>query len=167
MVRRSSALLPPIRLPLLLAVGALLGPGVAAAGGPAPDAPSPAATPAPDPAPVARPNLSRAPVMRTAPAAALSTPHIGASAVSAPTPPRTAHPPARRVHKHPVHAAVRVVDVPPLQVDVHRGLGAVAPSLRDNSPTLLAGIALLVAASVAASALALTLVAARTPGSAT
>ena len=162
MVRRSSALLLPVALPLLFAVGALLGPGVAVAGGPAPDAPSAAGTPAPDPAPVARPNPSRAPVMRTAPAAAILTPHVSAA-----TPPRTTHPPARRVHKHPVRAAVRVVDVPPLQVDVHRGLGAVSPSLRDNSRALLAGIALLVAAAVAASALALTLVAARPPRSAT
>jgi hypothetical protein len=71
------------------------------------------------------------------------------------------------VQKRAVRTEAPVVDVPPLQVDVHRGLGAVAPSLRDDSPALLAGIALLVAAAVASSALALTLVAARAPRSAT
>jgi hypothetical protein len=62
---------------------------------------------------------------------------------------------------------VPVVDVPPLYVDVHRGLGAVPRSLPDSSMALLAGIALLVAATVAASAAALTVVAARAPRSAT
>lgn len=62
---------------------------------------------------------------------------------------------------------VPVIDVPPLHVDVHRGLGAVPRSLPDDSTALLAGIALLVAAAVASSAAALTLVATRAPRSAT
>ncbi len=64
-------------------------------------------------------------------------------------------------------AKCQIVDVPPLQVDLHRELGAVAAPLRDDSTVLLAGIALLVAAAVGASALALTLVATRAPRSAT
>jgi hypothetical protein len=78
-----------------------------------------------------------------------------------------AKPASRRAQTHTAHTDAQVVDIPPLQVDRHRGLGAVAPSLRDDSTALLAGIALLIAATVAASAVAVTLVAARPPRSAT
>ena len=56
-----------------------------------------------------------------------------------------------------------MLDVPPLRVDVHRGLGAVSRSLRDDSLLLLAGIALLVATFTAASGTTLALIAARAP----
>jgi hypothetical protein len=59
-------------------------------------------------------------------------------------------------------AEVHVLDVPPLRVDVHRGLGAVKQTLHDDSLLLLAGIALLVATFTAASGAAVALVAART-----
>jgi hypothetical protein len=59
-----------------------------------------------------------------------------------------------------------LVDVPPLRVDVPRGLGATASSLGDDTPALAAGIALLVATAAAASGALLALVAARAPGDA-
>jgi hypothetical protein len=162
MVRRSSVF-PPGAVPLLVAVGALLGPGAASAGSPAPDPPGSIRAPAPDPAPTA---LSHPAVVQTVRAAAVSTPHVVF------TPPRVhipARPAAPRRHNHVAKAKAPavVVDVPALQVDRHLGLGAIAPSLRDDSKLLMAGVALLVAAMVAASAVALTLVAARSPRSAT
>jgi hypothetical protein len=170
MVRRSSVLLPPVALPLLIAVGALLGPVTAAAAGdPAPDPPTAVRAPAPDPAPAAHSELSaapRAPVTRAIPMASVAAPRV----VVVPAPRRSrvhVKPAVRHVQKRVVRIAAPIVDVPPLQVDVHRGLGAMTPALRDDSPALLAGIALLVAAAVATSALALTLVAARAPRSAT
>jgi hypothetical protein len=108
----------------------------------------------------------RAPVTRAVPAASVAAARV----VVAPAPRRSrAHvkPAVRHVQKRVARTEAPIVDVPPLQVDVHRGLGAMTPSLRDDSLALLAGIALLVAAVVAASALALTLVAARAPRSAT
>jgi hypothetical protein len=59
------------------------------------------------------------------------------------------------------------VALPPLHVDLHPGLGAIPRPLPDDSLALLAGIALLVAAAVAASTVAMTLVATRAPRSAT
>jgi hypothetical protein len=57
---------------------------------------------------------------------------------------------------------VAVRDVPPLSVDMHRGLGPVTRTLHDDSLLLLAGVALLVATFTAASGAAVALVAART-----
>jgi len=144
---------------------ALLGPGAASAGSYSPDPPSSTGAPAPDPVPVpamTTPPPSRAPVVRSAPAEPVS-----ARRVVAPTTAAHARPAAHRPRKRAVYRAVQIVDVPPLQVDLHRELGAVAAPLRDDSTALLAGIALLVAAAVGASALALTLVATRAPRSAT
>src|SRR4051794_5441452 len=78
--RRSTALLLRRSVPLLLAVGALLGPGSAWAGGPAPDPPTSGA-PVPDAAPVARPHTTHA-----ARAAAAAAP-ARRPAVAAPPPP--------------------------------------------------------------------------------
>jgi hypothetical protein len=69
------------------------------------------------------------------------------------------------VHR-PSRIDVRSVNVPPLRVDVPRGLGAAARSLHDDTQALAAGIALLVAAAAAASGALLALVAARAPGEA-
>jgi hypothetical protein len=168
MVRRSSVLLPPVALPLLVAVGALLGPVAASAGDPAPDPPTAVRAPAPDAPPASQSAMSapaRAPVTHAVHIVAAPAPRV----VSPLPRPSLTHV-KRAVHqgqKHVVRAEAPILDVPPLQVDVHRGLGAVAPSLRDDSLALLAGIALLVAAAVATAGLALTLVAARAPRSAT
>jgi hypothetical protein len=104
-------------------------------------------------------------VARTIPAEAASIPRVVAPAPT--LKPARPDPPARRTQKHAAPREARVVDVPPLHVDLHPELGAVVRSLRDDSLALMAGIALLVAAAVAASAIALTLVAARPPRSAT
>jgi hypothetical protein len=71
--------------------------------------------------------------------------------------------PTRVVHtrKHTARSETPILDVPPFRVDVHRGLGAVTQTLHDESALLLAGIALLVATSTAASGAALALIAAR------
>lgn len=171
-MRRSSASLLRRSIPLLLAVTALLGPGSAEAAGPAPD-PSASTAPKPDPAPVAapRPAVRVTAVQPTARATGQATP--AARAVAA-APRRAAAPVAAPVvAKHrpagPAHATRpaarlverRVPDVPPFRVDIHRGLGAVTRSLHDDSLLLLAGIALLVATSTAASGATLALVAAR------
>jgi hypothetical protein len=78
-----------------------------------------------------------------------------------------ATPAVRRTQKHAAPRETEVVNVPPAHVDLHPELGAVGRSLRGDSMALLAGIALLVAATVATSAIALTVVAARPPRSAT
>jgi hypothetical protein len=56
---------------------------------------------------------------------------------------------------------VRVVNVVPLRVDVHRGLGAIVEKVRDDKLLALAGAALLAAVTAAASGAALTLFARR------
>jgi hypothetical protein len=178
-MRRSSALLLRRWTPLLLAVMALLGPGPAWAGDPAPD-PAAAGAPAPDAAPLAHPTAPPAkPLPRvTAPTAVAHVaptqiaPTVRAPAVAAPVTvapqvaPVVRKPtrPTRVVHhsrKHVVRSETPILDVPPFRVDVHRGLGAVTRTLHDESTLLLAGIALLVATSTAASGAALALVAAR------
>jgi hypothetical protein len=74
------------------------------------------------------------------------------------------------VRRAPVHRPLRtdvlLVDVPPLRVDVPRGLGVAARSLHDSPRALAAGIALLVATAAAASGALLALLAARTQGEA-
>jgi hypothetical protein len=74
---------------------------------------------------------------------------------------------ARHAQEQTAPRKAPVLDVPPVRVDLHPELGAVARSLPNDSMALMAGIALLVAAVVAASAIALTVVAARPPRSAT
>jgi len=73
----------------------------------------------------------------------------------------------RHAQEQATPRGAQVLDAPPIRVDLHPELGAVARSLPKDSMALLAGIALLIAAVVAASAIALTVVAARTPRSAT
>jgi hypothetical protein len=96
-----------------------------------------------------------------------------ANAVSIPRPATPSAPATKKVGtKYPVRhareqAIPQVLDAPPIRVDLHPELGAVARSLPNDSMALLAGIALLIAAVVAASAIALTVVAARPPRSAT
>ena len=81
--------------------------------------------------------------------------------------PRAKHA-ARRAPVHRArHVDLPLVDVQPLRVDVPRGLGVAARSLHDDTPTLAAGIALLVATVAAAAGALLALVAARAPGEAT
>src|SRR3954452_11865487 len=131
--RRSTALLLRRSIPLLLAVGALLGPGPAWAGDPAPDPPTSGA-PVPDAAPVARPHYTHAAraVVAAAPARE--------PAVAAPTytaPPATSAPvvivprarvaaPVRKQVARPKKSVakpeVKIIDVPPMRVDIHRGL---------------------------------------------
>jgi hypothetical protein len=102
-------------------------------------------------------------------AAATFTPSRVTSAppVVAPHPKATATPvrkhvaPAKKPAAH--HPDIKIIDVPPLRVDVHRGLGAVTRSLHDESLLLLAGIALLVATFTAASGTTLALIATRAP----
>jgi hypothetical protein len=165
--RRSSVLLLRRSVPLVLAVGALLCPASGLAGAPGPDPPASSGGPAPDRAPTARRQTAHVAAVRSP---VTAVPVRSASAVVAR--PRSApvavlrqaasRPPAARpARKHVKRAAAPIVDVPALQVDVHRGLGAAARSLRDDSAVLLAGIALLVAASAAASAAALAFVGTR------
>jgi hypothetical protein len=173
-MRRSTALLLRRSIPLLLAVGALLGPGSAWAADPAPDPPS-AGAPAPDAAPGAHPKTAPAartpvvvPVREPAVAAATFTPPPVTSAppVVPPHPKAIATPVRKhvaRAKKPAAHQDVKIIDVPPLRVDVHRGLGTVARSLHDESLLLLAGIALLVATFTAASGTTLALIATRAP----
>jgi hypothetical protein len=165
--RRSSAV--PLRrsIPLLLAVLALLGPAAARAGDPAPDPPGANVTPVPDPAPVAHPTGT------TARTARLPTSIVSPAGRSVPAPSSAKRAPARAKHavRHasvhrPLRSDLPLVDVPPLRVDVPRGLGATASSLGDDTPALAAGIALLVATAAAASGALLALVAARAPGDA-
>jgi hypothetical protein len=169
MARRSSALLPRCSIPLVLAVGAFLWPVVASAGNPAPDPTNSTGAPAPDPSPAAPSKLSprsAAIVVRTVLPNAVSSPRVVLPAAPAV---RRVHaiPAVPRTQKHAVPREAEVVDVPPAHVDLHPELGAVGRSLPDDSMALLAGIALLVAAVVATSAIALTVVAARPPRSAT
>ena len=169
MARRSSALLPRCSIPLVLAVGTFLWPVVASAANPAPDPTNSNGAPAPDPAPASHLKLSSrsaAIVVRTVPANAVSSPRVVLPAAPAV---RRIHatPAVRRTQKHAAPRAAEVVDVPPAHVDLHPELGAVGRSLHDDSMALLAGIALLVAAAVATSAIALTVVATRPPRRAT
>ena len=176
MTRRSPALLLRLWIPLLLAVAALLGPGLAQAGGPAPDPPSGGA-PVPDAAPVHHAKVTavpRAPVVvpvrKAAVAAATYTPPaITHTAVVVAPPPKAVAAPVRKhvapAKKPAAHREIKIIDVPPLRVDVHRGLGAVTRSLHDDSLLLLAGIALLVATFTAASGTTLAMIATRSPRS--
>ena len=68
-----------------------------------------------------------------------------------------------RAKKPVARPEIKIIDVPPLRVDVHRGLGAVTRSLHDDSLLLLAGIALLVATFTAASGTTLAVIATRSP----
>ena len=173
MARRSSALLPLWSVPLVLAVGVILWPAIALAGSPAPDPIASsgafAAGPAPDPAPTAPSTVSArsdAVVVRTAPANAVPIPRP-----ATPPAPATKKVGTKNLVRHAQEQATpreaKVLDAPPIRVDLHPELGAVARSLPNDSMALMAGIALLVAAVVAASAIALTVVAARPPRSAT
>ena len=170
MPRHSSACLLRRVIPLLLAVAALPGPQAASAAGPAPDPPSSSA-PVPDPAPVAHPRVVNqatvvAPARRAAVAATVATqPAPSSSPPGAIVAGPSISAPVRKGVNHPIkrarRAEVHVLDVPPLTVDVHRGLGAVTRTLHDDPLLLLAGVALLVATFTAASGAAVALVAAR------
>ena len=174
MTRRSPVLLLRLWIPLLLAVAALLGPGTAQAAGPAPD-PASGGAPAPDAAPVHHAKVAaapRAPVVaptrKAAVAAATYTPPpvIHTPVVVVAPPKRSAAPVRKHVapaKKAVAHHEIKIIDVPPLRVDVHRGLGAVTRSLHDDSLLLLAGIALLVATFTAASGTTLAVIATRSP----
>ena len=160
MTRRSSVVSLRRSLPLLVAVLGLLGPAPARAGGPAPDPPGANVAPAPDPAPTAG-------TVATARTPRLPRRSVVSTAVPVRTTPKRAAAPAKRPARHaPAHRPSRseapLVSVPPLRVDVPRGLGAAARSLHDSTPALAAGIALLVATAAAASGALLALVAART-----
>jgi hypothetical protein len=147
----------------------LLWPVVASAGNPAPDPTNSNGAPAPDPAPAAHTELSAesgAAAVLAVPANAVSIPHVVLPSASTVRRVRATRA-VRRTQKHAAPREAEVVDVPPAHVDLHPELGAVAGSLRDDSLALMAGIALLVAALVATSAVALTVVAARPPRSAT
>jgi hypothetical protein len=174
MTRRSTALLLRRWIPLLLAVAVILGPELARAAGPAPD-PASAGAPAPDAAPVHQLKVAAAPrthvvvpVRKAAVAAATYTPPpVTHTAVVVAQPTRIVAAPVRkhvaRPKKPVARPEIKIIDVPPLRVDVHRGLGAVTRSLHDDSLLLLAGIALLVATFTAASGTTLAVIATRSP----
>jgi hypothetical protein len=148
------------RIAPLVAVLVTVGPGAASAASPAPDAPPPGVTLGPDPVPRTTPtravsHVATAPARRVVevattpvqPPATVATPPSATKA--APTPPRRAAPPR---HDSPVPA---IVDVVPLRVDVHRGLGAIAARVRNDTQLALAAAALLVAVAAALSGAAL------------
>ena len=145
----------------LATVLVLLGPGAALAASPAPDAPpagSSTAALSPDPVPTAPARLAP-----TRPAPRRSV-QVVEPVLSQATPPplsavRKAVPPKPRAKKHA--PAVHIVDVVPLRVDVHRGLGAITSQVRNSRFLALAAAALLAAAFAAASGTALTLLARR------
>jgi len=157
----------------LAAVLVLAGPGAAYAASPAPDASPNTAVLAPDPIPIPpravqaspRPVLKHAVPAATRPprfVAVVRTPTVETvTQPPAPTPKRRVQPP-KHVVKHPTPArhdtSVPIVDVIPLRVDVHRGLGAITSTVRDDSRLALAALAVLAAALAAASGAALTFV---------
>jgi hypothetical protein len=179
--RRVNRLLLRPLLPLI-AVAALVGPSTALGAGPAPDlapaglAPAGSAL-APDPAPVA----PAAPRRPSAPAVVEPAPtyvaHVFPQVVThvvpraAPARPvvhrtRATRPPAQRVVARkpvskqvgkPITLPVRIVDVMPLRVDLHPGLGAAAEPLVDDAKLTLAAVALLAAVAAAASGAGLAL----------
>jgi hypothetical protein len=98
---------------------------------------------------------------------AVTPPPVTSTPVVVAQPTKTSAAPARkhvaRAKRHIPPPAIKIIDVPPLRVDVHRGLGAVTRSLHDDSLLLLAGIALLVATFTAASGTTLAVIATRSP----
>ncbi|MGH3002036.1 MAG: hypothetical protein ACRDM1_05140, partial [Gaiellaceae bacterium] len=157
--RRVNHLLLRHFLPLI-AVAVLVGPSTALAAGLGPDQ-APGGGPVggggltPDPAPAA-PRTPSAPAVDSRP--------VSVAPVAAPVFPRTVEAPpvprrVRTTRKHvrrgaarrPVARPVRIIDVMPLRVDVHRGLGAVPGPLLDDSKLALAALALFAAAAAAAS----------------
>jgi hypothetical protein len=148
----------------LAAVLATLGPGAAQAASLSPDVPPPGPSLTPDPVPAAHHATvtRRSPSVRVAPRrlVAVAAPSPGSStAVSAPAPRAQVE---RGTNQHVRHdPPVRVVDVVPLRVDVHRGLGAIAASVRDDLRLVLAAAALLAAVTAAAAGAALAHVARR------
>jgi hypothetical protein len=150
------------RMAPLATVLVLLGPGTALAASPAPDA-APAGADAgalsPDPVPTVPTRVAptrpapRRSVQVVDPLLSQATPPP-LSAVRKPAP---AKPRAKKHHATPV----RIVDVVPLRVDVHRGLGAITSQVRNTRFLALAAAALLAAAFAAASGTALTLLARR------
>jgi hypothetical protein len=143
----------------LTAALVLFGPGVARAAAPSPDA-APAVSP--DPVPKPAPRVVKPVVHVIAPRRFVEIASPPAPAV----PVRTARPvkkPARPQHRTPLAHPVRVVDVFPLRVDVHRGVESIASQVRDDKLLALAGAALLAAVTAAASGAALTLFARRRP----
>jgi hypothetical protein len=147
----------------LAAVLATLGPGAAQAASLSPDVPPPGPSLTPDPVPAAHHATVTRPVVRAAPrrlvAVAAPSPRSSFSA-PAPAPGRAQVKP--RTNQHVRHdPPVRVVDVVPLRVDVHRGLGGIAASVRDDLRLVLAAAALLAAVTAAAAGAALAHVARR------
>ena len=152
------------RMAPLATVLVLLGPGAALAASPAPDAPPAGARTAalsPDPVPTAPTRIAptrpapRRSVQVVDPLLSQATPPP-LSAVRKPAP---AKPRAKKQHATPA----RIVDVVPLRVDVHRGLGAIGSQVRDTKFLALAAAALLAAVFAAASGTALTVFARRSP----
>jgi hypothetical protein len=150
------------RMAPLATVLVLLGPGAALAASPAPDAAPGSGALSPDPVPAAQHRAASA--VHAAPRRSVQ--------VVEPVMSQSTPPPLQPVHKslppkaHPQkrHATpVRVVDVVPLRVDVHRGLGAISSQVRNTKFLALAAAALLAAAFAAASGTALTLFARRSP----
>jgi len=140
----------------LVAVLVLLGPAPARAASPAPDAAPTVAGLAPDPVPRTAPPATGHAARPAAPReiAAVSRPVLPAveQPKEAPLPVVKPKPKPRPQHPHPV----RIVDVVPLRVDVHRELGAIAAPARDDRLLALAAGALLAAVTAAASGAALT-----------
>ncbi len=145
------------RIAPLVAVLVAVGPVGAAQAAPGPDAAPPGAALVPDPVPqTAKPTPAKRAVARVAPRVIAS--------VVAPPPPRPAASvkPARPTRRTPVvrrkphrDPPPAIVDVVPLRVDVHRGLGAIASKVRNDSELALAAAALLAAVVAAASGAAL------------
>lgn len=151
------------RMAPLATVLVLLGPGAALAAPPAPDAAPGSSALSPDPVPAAQ--------HRIAPTVPTAAPRRSVQVVE-PVLSQATPPPLQPIHKPPPSKAhpqkrratpIRVVDVVPLRVDVHRGLGAIGSQVRDTKFLALAAAALLAAVFAAASGTALTVFARRSP----
>jgi hypothetical protein len=144
------------RIAPLVAVLVVVGPVGVAQAEPGPDAAPPGATLAPDPVPqTTRHTPTKHVVARVAPRviASVVAPPARPEASVKPTRPTRQAPVVKRKPRHDPPPAV--VDVIPLRVDVHAGLGAIASKVRNDGKLALAAAALLAAVVAAASGAAL------------
>jgi hypothetical protein len=150
------------RVAPLAAVLATIGPGAAQAASLSPDVPPPGPSLTPDPVPaVHRPPPVKRPAA-VAPRRFVAVAQAPRSHATVARSPAVLAPVVRRRPSPPrKEPLVRVVDVFPLRVDVHRGLGALANGVRDRTRLAFAAAALLAAVSAAASGAALAAVARR------
>jgi hypothetical protein len=136
----------------LVAVLATVGPAGIAHAAPGPDAAPTGSTLSPDPVPQptkvapAKHAVGRVPPRVIVPVTAATIRPLAAAKPAHPVRHAKVAKPARR-HTSPP----RIVDVVPLRVDVHRGLGAIASDVRNDTQLVLAAAALLAAVTAAVS----------------